>query len=130
MQHLYKGSLPVYLTIWVTVKNSSCPPTVGRLLANCWPTVDRLSVHSRPTVGQELADCWPTVDRLSAHSRPTNSQQFWSKLLADSQPFVGLICRPTVITSLTSTKLSAKGIINNLLSYYLKFSRNSEGLNT
>ena len=34
-----------------------------RQLANCWSTVDRLSVDCHPTVGQLLADCWPTVGR-------------------------------------------------------------------
>ena len=59
--------------------------TVGRLLANSWPTVRRQltdsrptvvyrllrksSAGSRPTVGRLSADCWPHVSNLLAKCR-------------------------------------------------------------
>ena len=46
--------------ILVKVKNSSPPPTVGQLSANCRPTDRQLLADSRPTDGQLSAVCRPT----------------------------------------------------------------------
>lgn len=63
---------------WVIVKNSSHPPTVGRLTVNCQPTVGRL-----------LADSWLTISLLqSANKQPTVLVKIVGWQLA--------ICRPTV----------------------------------
>ena len=44
-------------------------------MADCWPSVGRLSVDSQPTVGCMLADYRLTVDQLSANSWPTVTRQ-------------------------------------------------------
>ena len=48
---------------------ADCRPSVGRLSAVCWPTVGRLSADRRPTGFPQ------NIDYQSADSRPTNDGQ-------------------------------------------------------
>ena len=57
---------------------------VGRLSADCWPTVGRQLGNSRPTVGRQLTDCCPTVGRQLTDCCPTVGRQ-----LTDCCPTVG-----------------------------------------
>ena len=78
--------------ILVKVKNSSPPPTVGQLSANCRPTDGQLLADSWPTVGRQTADRRPTDGQLSAVCRPTS----FSTVVTICWPTVGrllVICR-------------------------------------
>ena len=46
--------------ILVIVKNSSPQPTVGFLLADCWPSVCRLPTVGRQVLAHLSTDSWPT----------------------------------------------------------------------
>ena len=84
----------------VIVKKSS----PKNLLADCRPTVGRLSADCRQTVGCLLADCQQTVGCLLANSRPTDSRQ-----LVEGQPTVGqqvVDRRPTVGRQSANSRLT------------------------
>ena len=49
-------------------------PTVGRLSADCWPTVcvmfeAKVMAGCRPTVGRQLVTCWQPVGNVSVTCR-------------------------------------------------------------
>ena len=55
----------------VKVKNSSPPPTVGRLLADRLPTDYRQTTNSLPTAYRQVTDRLPTVGNLKKIDQTT-----------------------------------------------------------